>query len=319
MKAFTLPAADAKSGPLTIEPRNLCLYGTYGIGKTPIALTLPRAHTGYLDLQQGTETYASHTADIVKLAEKHDGKPWEVFLECCRQYRARNLTFWVVDTIGELADWADPMALERFKESPVGKSWKYKDESGAVVDTGFNEPSILDLPGPSGSPGFGKMWCAFDELFSACEGSWHKTVFIGHPRDKIAFATAPNDPNLKTDTKVTPDDLDLMGKMRRKFSSQMAATGFMVRNWEGNKIDVHFTSKDAFGKTRCAHLDGRVLQFSNPCRLAEWARIYPVTLGQYLDAKDREELTPIVERLGFKIPPPRAAATPAPTADGGAK
>jgi len=123
----------------------------------------------------------------------------------------------------------------------------------------------------------------------------HRTIFIGHPKDKIAYAVG-TDPNVKQNTLVNSEDLALTGKMRRMFTSKMDAIGFMQRAWEGNRVDVHFTSKDSFSRTRCPHLDGAKLWFSNPCTLAEWARIYPQTLGAYLTPEDRAALEPLLAK-----------------------
>jgi len=229
---------------------------------------------------------------------------WQMLEIAAAEVRRAKPTFVVVDTIGDLADWADPKALDRFKGSPIGKSWKYEDGT-----KGFNEVSILDLPGVKGSAGFGKLWESFQELLAAVTGL-HRTIFIGHPKDKIAYATG-TDPNVKQNTLVSSEDLDLTGKMRRMFTSKMDAIGYMQRSWEGNKVDVHFTSKDSFSRTRCPHLDGAKLWFSNPCSLSEWARIYPQTLAEHLLPEDRKALEPLLARYGG-IPPVVAS-------EGGAK
>lgn len=285
MKPFTLPAAPV--GPAMLEPLNLCIYGPPGVGKTPICATLPDC--GFIDCQRGSLTYSCRRADVRGIAEETGEPCWEVFEECARQFREARVKFIVVDTIGEVADWADNKALARFQNSPIGKSYD-KGE-------GFNEASILDLPGVKGSAGFGRLWDAFQQILDAAMGSWHRAIFIGHPRDKIAFATGA-DPNVKQDTLVSSEDLDLTGKMRRMFTGKMAAIGYMSRNWEGNGVTVNFASRDAFSKTRCPHLDGRSLPFSNPCTLAEWARIYPNTLSEHLLPADREALQELLSRYG---------------------
>jgi hypothetical protein len=284
VKPFTLPTAP--SGPAMLEPLNLCVYGPPGIGKTPICATLPDAI--YLDLQRGTLTYTCRRVDVMAEAEERGLPYYEMFEEAAKLARAAKPKFLIVDTIGDLADWADTKALHRFQRSPMGKD--------------FDQPSILDLPGVKGSAGFGKMWDAFGELLNACMGSWHRTIFVGHPRDKIAYATG-TDPNVKQDTYAAAEDLDLTGKMRRIFTSKMAAIGFMSRAWEGNRVNVNFTSRDAFSKTRCPHLDGRTMPFSNPCTLAEWARIYPQTLAEHLLPEDRAALATLLAQYGGPAQP----------------
>lgn len=294
MKPFTLPTTP--SGPQMLEPLNLCLYGKPGMAKTPICLTLPKC--GLIDCEQGAIYYSGLKADIVKLAQDADAPLYEVYEEACRQFRAMDLDFIVHDTIGEIADWADERALHRFQSSPIGKSYNN--------GKGFDEPSILDLPGVKGSAGFGKLWESFQELLAMGMGAKHRAIYIGHPRDRIAFATG-TDPNVKQDNIVSSEDLDLTGKMRRMFTSKMAAIGYMDKNWEGNRINVTFVSKDSFSRTRCPHLDGAKLWFSNPCTLAEWARIYPQTLSAHLLPEDAKALAPLLSKYGGA---PIAAPTP---------
>lgn len=273
-----------------LEPLNLCLYAKPGTGKTPICLTLPES--GLIDCQQGAIYYRGLKADIIKLAQDADAPLYEVYEEACKQFRSMKLKFIIHDTIGEIADWADQKALDRFKESPIGRSWKYDDGT-----KGFDEVSILDLPGVKGSAGFGKLWEAFQELLAMGMGSSHRAIYIGHPRDKIAYATG-TDPNVKQDTLVNSEDLDLTGKMRRIFTSKMAAIGYMDRDWDGKKVNVYFQARDQFSKTRCPHLDGAKLWFSNPATLAEWAKIYPNTLAEYLTPTDKALLAPLLAKYG---------------------
>lgn len=128
-------------------------------------------------------------------------------------------------------------------------------------------------------------------------GSFHRTIYIGHPRDKIAFAQA-GDPNAKQDTNVQPAELDLLGKMASMFTTKMAAIGYVSRAWGGGGTTVSFQSTNAFSKTRCPHLFGRTLPFSNPCTLAEWARIYPQTLREHLLPEDAKALAPLLGANG---------------------
>jgi len=303
MKPFTLPTTP--SGPSMLEPLNLCLYGKPGMAKTPICLTLPES--GLIDCEQGAIYYTGLKADIVKLAQDADAPLYEVYEEACRQFRNMKLKFIIHDTIGEIADWADKRALDAYKRSPMGKD--------------FDQPSILDLPGVKGSAGFGKLWEHFQELLSMGMGVYHRAIYIGHPKDRIAFATG-TDPNVKQDDLVKSDDLDLVGKMRRIFTAKMAAIGYMDKNWEGNRINVSFTSKDSFSRTRCPHLDGARLWFSNPCKVEEWARIYPQTLYEHLTPEDKVALAPLLARYGGApapaAPQPISSETKAPSTTDGA-
>ena len=292
MKPFVLPAAP--TGPSLLEPLNLCLYGPPGLGKTPICATLPDAI--YLDLQRGSLTYTARRVDVLDEAEQRGLAPYEMFEIAAKAAREANPKFIIVDTIGDLADWADAKALADFQASPIGKSWKYEDGT-----KGFSEKSILDLPGVKGSAGFGRLWDAFQVELASVMGSRHRTIFIGHPKDRIAFAVG-TDPNVKQDTLASAEDLDLTGKMRRIFTSKMAAIGYMARDWDGKKVNVYFQSKDSFSKTRCPHLDGAKLWFTNPAQLSEWARIYPNTLAEHLLDADRKALEPLLAKYGG-VPP----------------
>lgn len=311
---FTIP--ETAHDPVSIEPRCLLLYGNPGLGKTPIVLALQQSgrRVAIVDTHQGSHHYRRLDADICALAEETKLAKWRIYLEVCRQVRAARFDFLAVDHVGHLADWADNMALDLFQETPMGRSWPNKDENGVVVSKGFEGQSILELPGVKGSAGWGRLWEAFQKLVEAAHlGAPHKTIFIGHPMQRIAFANAanPQDPNVKQDDLARAEELDLGGpKMKKDFCSTMDAIGYMERSWEGNRINVSFKSKDAFTRTRCPHLEGRTLWFSNPCTLAEWARIYPNTLAEHLLPADREALKPLLERYG-------GAPAPA-TATGGA-
>jgi hypothetical protein len=296
MKPFTLPTTA--SGPQLLEPLNLCLYGRPGTWKTPICMSLPDSI--HIDCEQGGIYYAGRSVNVVKLAEEQGAPLHEIYAEVCRQARALKPKFIIHDTIGEIADWADARALEKFRASPMGKD--------------FDQPSILDLPGVKGSAGFGKLWEAFQELLSMGMGAFHRAIYIGHPRDKIAYAVG-TDPNVKSDSIVSSEDLDLTGKMRRMFTAKMAAIGYMEKDWDGKRMNVFFQARDSFSRTRCPHLEGAKLWFSNPCTLAEWARIYPQTLYEHLTPEDKEALAPLLSRYGGAP----AAMTSAPAAKRSAK
>lgn len=291
MQSFTIP--QSARDPLRLEPRCMIAYGYPGVGKTPISLTLPKC--GMIDTHQGSHQYSGLILDVCEQAQKSGDRKWRIYLEACRQFRESGIQFLIVDHVGHLADWADEMALDLFCEGPIGKSWKNDDGS-----KGFAGQSILDLPGPKGSAGWGRLWEAFMKLVEAAHlGAPYKTVFIGHPMERIAFADAKDTTNLKQDDLARAEELDLGGpKMKKMFCSSMDAIGFMKRNWEGNRTDISFKAKDAFTRTRCPHLDGAKLWFSNPATLAEWARIYPNTLAEHLLPEDRKALEPLLAKYG---------------------
>lgn len=301
----TLIIPDHARDPVRLEPRCMIIYGNPGLGKTPIALALGQLDPDsvlMLDTHQGSHQCRGRVVDIRAIAEQLKLPPWRVYLQACQQARQLNPPpkFLVVDHVGHLADWADNMALDVFMQSPIGKSWPNKDENGTIISKGFDGQSILELPGPKGSAGWGRLWEAFQKLIEAAHlGAPFLTIFIGHPMQRIAFATDPKDANVKQDDLAKAEELDLGGpKMKKDFCSTMDAIGFMSRSWEGNRINVSFKSKDAFTRTRCPHLEGRTLWFSNPCTLAEWARIYPNTLSEHLLPEDRAALADLLSRYG---------------------
>lgn len=296
MKPFIIP--ESAREPLRLEPRCAVLYGPPGVGKTPITLSLQQSgkKVAMIDTHQGSHQYKGMILDVCEQAQISGDPKWQIYLEACRQFRQAKVDFLIVDHVGHLADWADEMALATFCEGPIGRS--YKNEDGS---RGFAGQSILDLPGPKGSAGWGRLWEAFMKLVEAAHlGAPYKTLFIGHPMDKIAFATDVKDANVKQDDFVRSEELDLGGpKMKKMFCSTMDAIGFLSRDWEGKRINVSFKTKDAFSRTRCPHLEGMTsLYFSNPCTLHEWARIYPNTLSEHLLPEDKAALAPLLARYG---------------------
>lgn len=121
-----------------------------------------------------------------------------------------------VDTITALEDIALPVALNMYKSTPMGKT--------------FKDANILNLPN-----GGGYYWLrqAMEALMNYIETLAPRIIYLGHLKDKL----------LNTDGKeVNSSDLDLTGKMRNIVCSRADAIGMLKR--EKNQTILSFKTSD---------------------------------------------------------------------------
>lgn len=223
----------------TGSPRILTLYGPPKVGKTTIVSVLPDALL--LDLEDGSDFV---TAMKLKLQNPLQIKPFvDEVIKAGRPYK-----YLIIDTIDKLEEWAEIEATREYKASIKGKT--------------FTGNSVLELPQGGG---YFYLRETFRKFFNLLYTAAPRIIYIGHVRDKVIDGTG---------TDVTSKDLDLTNKIRILVCKLSDAIGHIYRDSKGNLL-CNFTTTDISNcGSRCAHLRGKVINFSSPVKLEDWKAIY---------------------------------------------
>jgi hypothetical protein len=271
----TLSIAQGLCPAIAREPFNLVIYGYPGVGKSPAAATLPD-HLFY-DLQENLGSKYFACRRVTPLDAEGSPRSYETWQEFAAYLDVgRKLTpaarFRIFDPTSRLIDWAEVKATDYYRTIPIGKN--------------FEGRSVLELPGKdasTGSAGWPRLWDAFKELIRWTYATANtRSIYIGHPRD--AMLTAPGTKGAKVGGEVDEKDLDMPGKCRNIFLSEMDLAGYMYRNLNG-VLCLTFQSRkqNSFVKCRCPHLLGRTFEFHTPTTVDDWRQIYPDSLGARTD------------------------------------
>lgn len=206
---------------MRLNPRRLLIYSKPKVGKTTICATLENALL--LDLEEGTDFVESMSVKIPDIATlkaygdliKANNKPYE---------------YLVIDTVTKLEDICLPMALDLYKQTPMGRS--------------FSGDNVLSLPN-----GAGYYWLreAFSRVLSYIETLAPNIIMLGHVLDKVIDVKGKE---------VNASDIDLTGKLKRIACQDSDAIGYMYR--ENDQTFLNFNSSDTITcGARPQHLKGQ--------------------------------------------------------------
>jgi hypothetical protein len=163
--------------------------------------------------------------------------------------------FIILDTTSALEDLALSLALYRYKQSPMGKS--------------FTEDSILKLPQGSG---YLHLRNGFEELYNSFKGLAGKCLILsGHV--KTATIT-------KKGVDLNARDINLTGKLKLIVSSDCDAIGYLYRNSKDgdNKLSFLTEEQDLATGSRQVYLSGKEFTISKMVddKLETyWEQIFP--------------------------------------------
>lgn len=210
-----------KSKPKQVNAKTSCFFGKPKSGKTTLLASIP--NNLIIDLENGTDYLEALSIKASNLDELKEIK--KAISEQSNPY-----DYISIDTITKLEEMVMPLAIDLYKDTPMGKNFGGKD--------------IRKLPNGAGylylREAFFKV---IDGFKSLCKG----LILVGH-----ANSSQIN----KEGKELTEMDLDLSGKLKRLIAADVDALGYVYR--EKNKTIISFEGgEDAIVEARPHHLKGK--------------------------------------------------------------
>jgi hypothetical protein len=193
--------------PSRKSPGVLVIYSKPKAGKTSLIAQLDNCLL--LDFEKGSDFVDAMKVTINDLADlKTYG---EEIKKAGRPYK-----YIAVDTITALEDMVMPLAIKKYKETPMGKN--------------FDGESVLKLPNGAG---YLYLREAFFDVVDYIKSLSHNVIFLGHLKDKSIEIKGKE---------VMAADIDLTGKLKSLLCSTADAIGFLSR--DGDNTILNFNSSD---------------------------------------------------------------------------
>ncbi len=261
------------------NPQTLTYYGSEHIGKTDAATKLPGS-VRIIELQpRGGDHLAGNFLDLHALTDKgefgrkKDGTPVDyddaffAYTQWMGDEHAAGrpvADFVVFDRIDRIEEWVFSRALKSFRKTLIGSSDKFKDLT-----------SVTDVPGQGnqGSPGWRFVREEMHRVMWLMQRCAKYVVLITGMRDKMALAS-----EVKRAGDAMPNDIDLIGGLRKLVCNESSSFGFMYRN-ATSELLLNFRSSDTTTcGTYCQHLRGRefvIGRVNNKMEtIYDWSQIY---------------------------------------------
>lgn len=190
-----------------INPKRLVLYSKPKTGKTSAIAGLENCLI--LDLEKGSDfiealkVQVNDVEDLKKIGEaiKDADYPYQ---------------FVAIDTVTSLEDMIKPLALKKYKETPIGKN--------------FQGDNVLSLP--SGA-GYFYLREAFFSVLNYIDTFAPNIILLGHIKDRQVEIKGKE---------VIAADVDLTGKIKSLICANADAIGYLYRN--NNQTIVSFITSD---------------------------------------------------------------------------
>jgi hypothetical protein len=265
------------------NPQTLTLYGSVKIGKTESVTRLPRSASGAEPLvvmcQRGGGDHlagrfidvhalvdAGKFGDAIAKASDYAGAFYATLDQLFELRKAGTpaADFVAFDHLGIIEGWVFDRALATFRSTLIGKSEKFNDLK-----------RVTDLPSQSpttGSPGWNWVREEMHRTMWAMQRVAPHVVLIAHMRDKFALSATP-----KLAGEVMPNDIDLVGSLRKLCCSESSSIGFMYRTATGDLMLNFKTSDTTVCGSYCRHLRGREITLGKVVSgetVYDWSQVY---------------------------------------------
>lgn len=200
-----LPTSKIKAS--SASPRKLIIYSKPKVGKTSALADLKDSLI--FDLEKGTNFLDAVKVQPQNLTElKAFG---EAIIAAGKPYKCI-----IVDTVTKLEDMCAVLALQLYKQTPMGKS--------------FAGTNVLMLPNGAG---YLYLREAVESVTSYIETLADRVIYSGHIKLKAIE---------KQGKEISALDLDLTGKIKSMMSADADAIGMLYR--DGNKAILSFKTTD---------------------------------------------------------------------------
>ena len=219
MSKIELP--KKKHPPKMENAKLLVIYGKPKSGKTTLFASLDNCLI--IDLENGTDYLEAMALKANNLKELSEIR--EAIEEAGKPYK-----YIVIDTITKLEEMVGVLAVDLYKNTPMGKNYTGSD--------------LRKLPNGAG---YLFLREAFFKVLNSFKPMCESPVLIGH-----ANSTQIN----KEGKELSEMDLDLAGKLKRLVAADADALGYVYR--EKNKTIISFEGgEDAIVEARPKHLRGK--------------------------------------------------------------
>lgn len=223
------------------SPKKLLIYSPPKTGKTTVASMLE--NNLLMDFEGGSHFVDALKVEIPNLnvlqeyvvAIKSAGKPYR---------------YGTIDTTTKLEEMVLPLALQMYKNTPMGVN--------------FKGDNVLTLPNGGG---YLYLREAFTKITDTIDSLFERTIYFGHLKDKMLE---------KAGKEVSAKDIDLTGKIRNIACANADAIGYLYRS--GKQTILSFvTTQDVICGARPEHLRNQeivVLEEIDGKLVSHWDRIY---------------------------------------------
>lgn len=247
------------------EPTTLFIISQPKVGKTEAFLQLPDSFL--IDIENGSKTYTGRKFNVKQHASDNKISNRQALSWCMGELMKlpdnQKPRFLGIDTTTALEDIAADLALENYKQTAMGKGFTGKDVTNLAQGAGY-----------------GYLREAFKLIydnFKLCvknEGGC--VVFLGHSKSGSIN---------KNGQDLTAKDVQLTGRIKTLFTSDMDANGFLYRKGTSSENYISFVTQeqDLFSGTRMPYLAGKEFMFSSKNKVTgalttHWNIIFPSLL-----------------------------------------
>ena len=252
MASIILPTVP--TGPTSINPNRLVLYGPPKVGKTELCSRLP--NNLIIDLENGSG-FVTGLKYAIKLDGTTIGQRFVEMDELIKTIIAagKPYTYGTIDTGTELEAMCEWEATKTYMDSVMGKTFN-TDDSGRLKPREKWE-SVLSLPN-----GAGYLWLrlSFAKWLDKFQEAFPHLIIICHLKDKLIE---------KKGKEVSSKDVDLSGKIRSITFAKADSIGYMYREGDaGENLRINFQSSETIiSGSRPVHLRGVDIE-------ADWNKIF---------------------------------------------
>ena len=242
------------------EPRVALIFAHSKCGKTSALAQLPNSLI--IDLESGADYYDCMSINVREEALKENVSMLRMLMSIPPMIQKANqdagskvYDFIILDTTSSLEDIAASLALFRYKQSPMGKS--------------FEGDSILKL-----ASGAGYMWLreGFEEIYN---------MFKPLPAKCLILSGHVKSANInKKGVDLVAKDINLTGKLKQIVCSDADAIGYMYRDVKDsvNKLSFLNEEQDLASGARQDYLSGKEFTISKKTDKGletYWNQIFP--------------------------------------------